>query len=92
MPEVHVVLSCCNVSEKMFIICGSSNVTFPSKGLRTEHDREMRLRSIMTSYNYRLEAPSKNIKSQAEAREMFPMELEAFLNNYTPLKKAIGKL
>ena len=76
----------------MFIICVSTNAPFPLKGLRTPEERQDRLRGILTAYNYRLEAPLRNLRTQGDAQELYPTELEAFLNNHQALKKARGKL
>ena len=45
---------------------------------------------IPTAYNYRLEAPVRNLKSQADASESYSEELKAFVDNYELLKKAWG--
>ena len=78
--------------KKMFIICVSSNVPFPLTELRNPAERQQRLRGILTTYNYRLEAPVRNLRSQADASESYPEELKAFVDNHEPLKKARGKL
>ena len=66
-------------------------VFFPYKDY-TPLRRQQRLRSIPTAYNYRLEAPVRNLKSQADASESYPEELKAFVDNQEPLKTARGKL
>ena len=38
-------------------------------GLHTPQERQQRLRSIPTAYNCSLEAPVRNLKSQADASE-----------------------
>ena len=78
--------------KNVFIICVSTNAPFPLKGLCTPEERQERLRGIPTAYNYRLESPLRNLGTQADAQELYANELEAFLNNHQPLKKARGKL
>ena len=73
-------------------MCVCNNALFPLKGLRTPEERQERLRGIPTAYNYRLESPLRNLRTQVDARQLYPNELEAFLNNHQPLKKARGKL
>ena len=74
--------------KNVFIICVSNNARFPLKGLRTLEERQERQRGIPTAYNYRLESPLRNLRTKADAQQLYPDELEAFLNNYEPLKKA----
>ena len=62
------------------------------KGLHTPEERQERLRGIPTTYNYRLEFPLRNLRTQADAQQLYPNELEPFVNNYQPLKKARDKL
>ena len=54
----------------MFIICVSNNAS-PLKGLRTPEER---LRGIPTAYKkiYRLESPLRNLRTQADARQLYP--------------------
>ncbi|CAH3187006.1 unnamed protein product, partial [Porites evermanni] len=58
--------------------------------LRTPEERQQRLRGIPTAYNYRLEAPVRDLKSQADASESYPEELKAFVDNYEPIEKGTG--
>ena len=78
--------------KNVFITCVSNNAPVPLKGLRTPEERQERLRGIPTAYNYRLESPLRNLRTHADARQLYPKELEAFVSNYQPLKKAQGKL
>ena len=39
-----------------------------------------------------LEAPLRNLKTQADAEEEYPEEFQAFLDTYEPLRKARGEL
>ena len=78
--------------KRVHYICESDNPPFPLKGLRTPEERQERLRGIPTAYNYRLESPLRSLRTQADAQRLNPDELEAFLKNYKPLKKARGKL
>ena len=73
-------------------MCVRNNALFPLKGLRTPEERQERLRGIPTTCNYRLESPLRNLRTQADAQELYANELAAFLNNHQPLKKAWGKL
>ena len=77
--------------EKRLFISVSNNIPFPFKGLRTP-ERVQFLRNIPTAFSFRLEAPLRNLKTQADAEEEYPEEFQAFLNNYEPLRKARGEL
>ncbi|CAH3129227.1 unnamed protein product, partial [Porites lobata] len=57
-------------------------------GLRTPEERVQFLQNILTAFNVRLEAPLRNLKTQADAEEEYPEEFQAFLDNYEPLRKA----
>ena len=74
--------------EKLLFISVSNNIAFPFKGLRTPEERVQFLQNIPTAFNVRLEAPLRNLKTQAE----YPEEFQAFLDNYEPLRKARGEL
>ena len=78
--------------EKLFFISVINNIPFPFKGLRTPEERLQFLRNIPTVFNFRLEAPLRNLKTQADAEEEYPEEFRAFLDNYEPLRKAQGEL
>ena len=78
--------------EKLFFNIVSNNIPFPFKGLRTPEERVQLLRNIKTAFNFRLEAPLRNLKTQADAEEEYPEEFQAFLDNYEPLRKARGEL
>ena len=73
--------------EKLFFISVSNNIPFPFKGLRTPEERVQFLRNIPTAFNFRLEAPLRNLKTQADAEEEYPEEFRAFLDNYKPLRR-----
>ena len=45
-----------------------------------------------TPYNFRLEPPQKNIRTQQGAEALFPEEYEKFLREYEPLQKLQGNL
>ena len=64
----------------------------PFTGLRTPKEREEYLRNIPSAYNFRLQAPLKNITTQEKAEEMYADEFRLFVDNYEPLKKARGML
>ncbi|CAH3162817.1 unnamed protein product [Porites evermanni] len=57
-------------------------------GLRTEEEREDRLKNLPSAYNFRLQSPAKNITTETDAQDLFPEEYQAFLNAYGPLQKA----
>ena len=78
--------------EKLLFISVSNNIAFPFKGLRTPEERVQFLQNIPTAFNVRLEAPLRNLKTQADAEEEYPEEFQAFLDNYEPLRKARGEL
>ena len=78
--------------EKLLFISVSNNIAFPFKGLRTPEERVQFLQNIPTAFNFRLEAPLRNLKTQADAEEEYPEEFQAFLDNYEPLRKARGEL
>ena len=78
--------------EKLFFTSVSNNIPFPFKGLRTPEERVQFLQNIPTAFNVRLEAPLRNLKTQADAEEEYPEEFQAFLDNYEPLRKARGEL
>ena len=65
---------------------------FLFSGLCTPEEREEYLRNIPSAYNFRLQAPLKNITTQEEAEEMYADEFRLFVDNYEPLKKARGTL
>ncbi|CAH3034092.1 unnamed protein product [Porites lobata] len=60
------------------------------RGVRQAEKREEYLRNIPSAYNFRLQAPLKNITTQEEAEEMYADEFRLFVDNYEPLKKARG--
>ena len=78
--------------EKLFFTSVSNNIPFPFKGLRTPEERVQFLQSIPTAFNFRLEAPLRNLKTQADAEEEYPEEFQTFLDTYEPLRKARGEL
>ena len=78
--------------EKLLFISVSNNIPLPFKGLQTPEERVQFLRNIPTAFNVRLEAPLRNLKTQANAEEEYPEEFQAFLDNYEPLRKARGEL
>ena len=78
--------------EKLSFISVSNIIPFPFKGLRTPEERVQFFRTIQTAFNFRLEAPLRNLKTQADAEERYPEEFRAFLENYEPLRKARGEL
>ena len=39
-----------------------------------------------------LEAPLRNLKTQADAEKEYPEEFQAFFKDYEPLRKAQGEL
>ena len=78
--------------EKLFFTSVSNNIPFPFKGLRTPEERVQFLRNVPTEFNVRLEAPLRNLKTQADAEEEYPEEFQAFLDTYEPLRKARGEL
>ena len=78
--------------EKLFFISASNNIPFPFKGLRTPEERVQFLRNVPTAFNVRLEAPLRNLKTQADAEEEYPEEFQALLDTYEPLRKARGEL
>ncbi|CAH3129223.1 unnamed protein product, partial [Porites lobata] len=57
-------------------------------GLRTPEERVQFLRNVPTEFNVRLEAPLRNLKTQADAEKEYPEEFQAFLDNNEPLRKA----
>ena len=78
--------------EKLFFISVSNNIPFPFKGLRTPGEKVQFLRKILTAFNFMVEAPLRNLKTQADAEEEYPEEFQAFLDTYEPLRKAQGEL
>ena len=90
--EVHVPFLIAIFEEKLFFTSVSNNIAFPFKGLRTPEERVQFLQNIPTAFNVRLEAPLRNLKTQADAEEEYPEEFQAFLDNYEPLRKARGEL
>ncbi|CAH3024499.1 unnamed protein product, partial [Porites evermanni] len=56
-------------------------------GLRTPEERVQFLRNIPTAFNFMLEAPLRNLKTQADAEKEYPEEFQAFFDNYEPLRK-----
>ena len=71
--EVHVPFIAI-FEEKLFFISVSNNIPFPFKGLRTPEERVQFLRNILTAFNFWLEAPLRNLKTQADAKEEYPEE------------------
>ena len=90
--EVHVPFLIAIFEEKLFFTSVSNNIPFPFKGLRTPEERVQFLRNVPTEFNVRLEAPLRNLKTQADAGKEYPEEFQAFLDNYEPLRKARGEL
>ena len=78
--------------EKLLFTSVSNNIPFPFKGLRTPEERVQFLRNVPTEFNVRLEAPLRNLKTQADAEEEYLEEFQAFHDNYEPLRKARGEL
>ena len=78
--------------EKLLFISVSNNIAFPFKGIRTPEERVQFLQNIPTAFNVRLEAPLRNLKTQADAEEEYPEDFQAFLDNYEQLRKARGEL
>ena len=58
---------------------------------RDASSRQERLSSIPSAYNYQLEPPSKNLKSEADVMELFLEDYKTFLENYALLQNATGK-
>ena len=90
--EVHVPFLIAIFEEKLFFTSVSNNIPFPFKGLRTPEERVQFLRNVPTEFNVRLEAPLRNLNTQADAGKEYPEEFQAFLDNYEPLRKARGEL
>ena len=90
--EVHVPFLIAIFEEKLFFTSVSNNIPLPFKGLRTPEERVQFLQNVPTEFNVRLEAPLRNLKTQADAEKECPEEFQAFLDNYEPLRKVRGEL
>ena len=65
---------------------------FPLKDYEPPEERVQFLRNIPTAFNFLLEAPLRNLKTQADAEKEYPEEFQAFFDNYEPLRKERGEL